>query len=245
MFQDTGSSAKRNTTAPRVLVVDDDEGLRSLLCRYLGEQGFEVDAVADGRAMDAHLTEARPDLLILDLMLPGEDGLSIARRLRGRLPIIMLSARGDDIDRIVGLEVGADDYLAKPFNPRELLARIRAVLRRHGGSAEPADGKTICRFGPYTVNLAGHALSRDGQDIPLTTAEFDLLRLFLDHPGRVLSRDQLLEQLKGYEHMPYDRSIDVRIARLRRKIEPDPAHPIYIRTVRGEGYLFHPGEPAA
>ena len=245
MFQDTDNPKDGNTPKQRVLVVDDDQGLRNLLCRYLGEQGFEVDAVADGRALDAHLSEARPDLLILDLMLPGEDGLSIARRLRGRLPIIMLSARGDDIDRIVGLEVGADDYLAKPFNPRELLARIRAVLRRHGGSAEPVDGNTVRRFGSYTVDLAGHSLSRDGHDIPLTTAEFDLLRLFLDHPGRVLSRDQLLEQLKGYGRMPYDRSIDVRIARLRRKIEPDPARPIYIRTVRGEGYLFHPGEPAA
>lgn len=243
MFQDEDSALDGDPQQPRLLVVDDDEGLRSLLRRYLSEQGFTVDAVTDGRALDAYLAHSSPDLLILDLMLPGEDGLSIARRLRGRVPIIMVSARGDDIDRIVGLEVGADDYLAKPFNPRELLARIRAVLRRH--SPAPEAGESVRRFGPYTVNLAGHSLSRDGLDLPLTTAEFDLLRLLLDHPGRVLSRDQLLEQLKGYEHMPYDRSIDVRVARLRRKIEPDPARPIYIRTVRGEGYLFHPGEPAA
>jgi two-component system, OmpR family, phosphate regulon response regulator OmpR len=227
----------------RLLVVDDDAALRELLCRYLAEQGFAVDAVADGEMLDSYLATARPDLVILDLMLPGEDGLSIARRLRagGDLPIIMLSARGEDLDRIIGLEVGADDYLPKPFNPRELLARIRAVLRRHGGGvATTAAPSGAFDFGPFRINIEAHSLSRDGVDVPLTTAEFTLLRAFAEHPNRVLSRDTLLEWLKGYDRTPFDRTIDVRVARLRRKIEPDPTAPVYIRTVRGEGYLFTP-----
>ena len=232
-----------NDRRARLLVVDDDAALRELLCRYLGEQGFSVDAVADGAALDGFLATARPDLVILDLMLPGEDGLSIARRLRagGDLPIIMLSARGEDLDRIVGLEVGADDYLPKPFNPRELLARIRAVLRRHGAPGEPAaEPSRSFVFGPFRIDLAAHTLSRNGVEVPLTTGEFTLLRAFAEHPNRVLSRDTLLEWLKGYERAPFDRTIDVRVARLRRKIEADPAAPLYIRTVRGEGYLFTP-----
>jgi two-component system, OmpR family, phosphate regulon response regulator OmpR len=228
---------------PRMLVVDDDPALRELLCRYLSEQGFAVDAVADGDELDRFLVATRPDLVILDLMLPGEDGLSIARRLRahGNLPIIMLSARGEDLDRIIGLEVGADDYLPKPFNPRELLARIRAVLRRHSTATEPsAEPTQAFVFGPFRVDMEAHTLRRDGVEVPLTTAEFTLLRAFAEHPNRVLSRDTLLERLKGYERSPFDRTIDVRVARLRKKIEPDPAAPVYIRTVRGEGYLFTP-----
>jgi two-component system, OmpR family, phosphate regulon response regulator OmpR len=228
---------------PRLLVVDDDAALRELLARYLGEQGFAVDTVPDGAALDQALAAGTPDLVILDLMLPGEDGLSIARRLRARgdLPIIMLSARGEDLDRIVGLEVGADDYLPKPFNPRELLARIRAVLRRQATPAGPAPGaSTSLGFGPYRIDTAAHALSRDGAEVPLTTAEFALLKAFAEHPNRVLSRDTLLEWLKGYERTPFDRTIDVRVARLRRKIESDPSTPVYIRTVRGEGYMFTP-----
>ena len=228
-------------TTEHLLVVDDDPRLRELLARYLGEQGFRVSTVADGAAMDALLARARPDLVILDLMLPGEDGLSIARRLRARdhIPIIILSARGEDVDRIVGLEVGADDYLPKPFNPRELLARIRAVLRRPAtASPEATDG--IHRFGPFTLDVTRHALLRDGAESALTAGEFALLRVLVEHPNRVLTRDQLIEHLKGYERSAFDRSIDVRVTRLRRKIEDDPAAPRYLRTVWGEGYLFSP-----
>ena len=231
-------------TTEHLLVVDDDPQLRALLARYLGEQGFRVSMVADGAAMDALLARERPDLVILDLMLPGEDGLSIARRLRARdtIPIIILSARGEDVDRIVGLEVGADDYLTKPFNPRELLARIRAVLRRR--ATVPADAHEAASdayaFGTYRLNTNTHTLTRDGAEVSLTGAEFTLLRTFLEHRNRVLSRDTLIELIKGYNRSPFDRSIDVRVTRLRRKIEPDPESPVYIRTVHGEGYLFAP-----
>ena len=222
-----------------ILVVDDDAGLRDLLMQYLSGQGFEVSAVADGTAMMERLYGV--DAVILDLMLPGEDGLSLARQLRARsnIPIIMLSARGEDIDRIVGLEVGADDYLAKPFNPRELLARVRAILRRRdpGSQAPPNQGYA---FGPFRLDLQSHHLSREGTEIPITAGEFTLLQIFIEHPNRVLSRDYLVELLKGYERTPFDRSVDVRVARLRRKIEPDPMAPSFIRTVWGQGYLFSP-----
>lgn len=229
----------------QILVVDDDAGMRELLQQYLSTQGYQVATVADGVAMDAHLANHTADIVILDLMLPGEDGLSLARRLRaqGNLPIIMLSARGEDVDRIVGLEVGADDYLAKPFNPRELLARIRALLRRSEDS-HPAAGaarQEIHRFGPFMLNLDTHDLRKNGKNMPLTAGEFNLLRVFSEHPNRVLSRDSIMEMLKGYERSPFDRSIDVRVTRLRRKIEDDPNTPVYIRTVWGEGYLFAPG----
>jgi DNA-binding response OmpR family regulator len=228
-----------------ILVVDDDAGLRDLLQQYLAAQGFLVTAVADGVAMDAHLAVHSADLMILDLMLPGEDGLSLARRLRtrGNLPIIMLSARGEDVDRIVGLEVGADDYLSKPFNPRELLARIRALLRRSDAPAAPVATTTgdICRFGNFQLNLEARDLHRSGTSVALTAGEFNLLRIFVEHPNRVLSRDSIMDMLKGYERSPFDRSIDVRITRLRRKIETDPNAPLFIRTVWGEGYLFAPG----
>lgn len=230
-----------NRPPEQILIVDDDPGLRELLARYLVEQGFRVATVSDGREARAFLAGTKPDLVILDLMLPGEDGLSLARHLRGQgdTPIIILSAKGDDVDRIVGLEVGADDYLAKPFNPRELLARIRAVLRRRGSGHEATPG-AVRAFGPFRLDLARHLLLRGEQEVALTAGEFALLRVFVEHPNRVLSRDQLLELLKGYERSPFDRSVDVRVTRLRRKIEDDPSAPRYIRTVWGEGYLFAP-----
>lgn len=231
-----------------LLVVDDDAGLRELLQEYLSAQGFRVTTVADGTGMEACLAQHAIDLVILDLMLPGEDGLSLARRLRaqGDLPIIMLSARGEDVDRIIGLEVGADDYLAKPFNPRELLARIRALLRRNerAPGKDDATGPDTRRFGRYVLDVAARELRRDGEPVALTAGEFNLLRIFVEHPNRVLGRDGIMDMLKGYERSPFDRSIDVRVTRLRRKIEEDPNKPVHIRTVWGEGYLFAPG-PAA
>ncbi|HRH80588.1 MAG TPA: response regulator [Thiobacillaceae bacterium] len=231
-------------TSPAILVVDDDAGIRDLLAEYLGQQGFTVSTARDGREMDTRLEQSRPDLVVMDLMLPGEDGLALTRRVKASAgcPVIMLSARGEDIDRIVGLEVGADDYLAKPFNPRELLARIRAVLRRGATQAaegDPAANETA-RFGPFALDLAAQCLSRDGAEIPLTHAEFALLKLFVEHPNRALSRDQIMDWLKGYDRDPFDRSIDVRVTRLRKKLEDDPANPVYIRTVWGQGYLFSP-----
>lgn len=234
----------------KLLVVDDDPGLRELLLEYLTAQGYEVEAVADGIAMERYLQHNTVQLVMLDLMLPGEDGLSLARKLRakGNLPIIMLSARGEDVDRIIGLEVGADDYLAKPFNPRELLARIRAVLRRHDDTqaklSVEASPELYC-FGPYQLDLNSRIFLKDGGEVPLTAAEFNLLRIFVAHPNRVLNRDHLMDLMKGYERSPFDRSIDVRVTRLRRKIERDPASPEYIRTIWGEGYQFTPAGKVA
>lgn len=225
----------------QALVVDDDASLRELLQDYLQREGFEVSGVGDGTEMFAWLEQNEPDIIILDLMLPGDDGLTLARRLRqkAQIPIIMLSARGDEVDRIVGLEVGADDYLAKPFNPRELLARIRAVLRRPAHLGPDTDSDKIS-FGPYRLEISSRRFSRDGDNVTLTGSEFDLLRIFAEHPNRVLDRDQLLDMLKGYERNPFDRSIDVQVARLRAKIEPDKKEPCYIRTVWGRGYIFTP-----
>ncbi|WP_284155192.1 response regulator [Sulfuricystis thermophila] len=225
-----------------VLVVDDDEGLRELLVRYLADNGYIATAVGDGVAMRAHLRTCPVDVILLDVMLPGEDGLSLARNLNAEATdyapaIIMLSARGEEVDRVVGLELGADDYLTKPFSHRELLARISAVLRRRQPTSSA--GK-IRRFGPYVVDIEAHCLTCNGKEINLSGAEFSLLQVLLDHPNRVLSRDALVELLKGYDRAPFDRMVDVRVTRLRRKIEPDPAHPIYLRTVWGEGYLFSP-----
>lgn len=230
------------SVSARILVVDDDPGMRSLLEAYLGDSGFSVETAKDGVAMWHAMQRGAPDAIVLDLMMPGEDGLSLARRLRAQsnVPILMLSARGEEIDRVVGLEMGADDYLAKPFSPRELLARLRALLRRsqaHGTSAEHAPGFA---FGPFRLDPASHRLTRDGAEVKLSTAEFALLRIFAEHPLRVLSRDTLIDMLKGYERDPFDRSVDTRVTRLRRKIESNPAEPAYIRTVRGEGYLFNP-----
>jgi two-component system OmpR family response regulator/two-component system phosphate regulon response regulator OmpR len=204
-----------------------------------------VETAEDAISLDRLLARRLPDLLVLDWMMPGEDGLSIARRLRaqpGFPPIIMLSAKGEDIDRIIGLEVGADDYLPKPFNPRELLARIRAVMRRQGGVIAPAVAEATKRFqfGPFSVNLDARTLTRDGAEIILTTGEYELLEIFVTHANRALSRDWLMDQLRGFERDPFDRSIDVRVNRLRKKIEDDPANPAYIRTQRGQGYLFMP-----
>ncbi|MBI3560415.1 MAG: response regulator [Gammaproteobacteria bacterium] len=236
------------TTTARLLVVDDDPDLRQLLVDYLSKQGFQVHGVADGSAMQSYLKNHGVDLLLLDLMLPGEDGLTLTQKLRASsaLPIIMLSARGDDVDRIVGLEVGADDYLAKPFNPRELLARIKAVLRRRQQPPPPATSTTL-QFGPFQLDIQRQRLTRGAEEIPLTTAEFTLLRIFASHPGKVLNRDRIVSLANTDERIPFDRSIDVRVARLRRKIETNPDEPMYIRTVWGAGYLFvpHDSEPAA
>jgi two-component system, OmpR family, phosphate regulon response regulator OmpR len=231
----------------QLLVVDDDPGIRELLCIYLGKQGFRVAAVEDGKSMDTWLAENTADLIILDLMLPGEDGLSLARRLRSdhKMPIIMISARGEEVDRIVGLEVGADDYLPKPFNPRELLARVRAVLRRNWpdtDSEENVDGKYA--FGPFRLELEKRALYRDTREVDLSRAEFELLEVLVGHPNRVLSRDFIMERLAGHDRDPFDRSIDVRVTRLRHKIEEDPAKPQFVRTVWGIGYQFTPEGPA-
>ena len=233
----------------RILVVDDDDKLRALLIRYLGEEGFDVAGVADGESMDRFLAHNPVDLLVLDLMLPGEDGLSIALRLRSTqdMPIIILSARGDEVDRIVGLEVGADDYLPKPFNPRELLARIRAVMRRtdpRHGNATPGPDPERFRFGEFTLDLESQSLMHGSAPVELTPGDFALLEIFVQRPNRVMSRDGLIELLKGYERSPYDRSVDVRVTRLRKKIEPDPEHPRFIRTIWGKGYMFTPqGNP--
>jgi len=228
-----------------IYVTDDDPGIRELVAEYLTSQGYRVETAEDASALDRLLAVRQPDLLVLDWMMPGEDGLSIARRLRaqpGFPPIIMLSARGEDIDRIIGLEIGADDYLPKPFNPRELLARIRAVLRRQNDVTVPATAGTarLVRFGPFSVNLDARTLNRGDAEIPLTGGEYELLEIFVTHANRALSRDWLMDQLRGFERDPFDRSIDVRVNRLRKKIEDDPANPAYIRTQRGQGYLFVP-----
>ncbi len=225
-----------------ILVVDDDPALCELLSDYLGTSGYSVTTAGDGKAMRRVLAHGMPDAIVLDLMLPGEDGLALARELRGHsdVPILMLSARGEEIDRVVGLEVGADDYLAKPFSPRELLARLRALLRRTRNGAQAGDGSSGTRFGPFLIDTAARRLLRDGVEVRLTGAEFDLLRVLAERPNRVLSRDVLVDLLKGYDRDPFDRSIDIRVTRLRKKIERDPAAPAYIRTVRGEGYLFNP-----
>jgi two-component system, OmpR family, phosphate regulon response regulator OmpR len=227
----------------KLLVVDDDPEILELTQEYLSQQGFVVDCVESGEAMTAFLAENSVDLIILDLMLPGEHGLNVARRLKrdDDIPIIIVSAQGDDVDRIVGLEVGADDYIAKPFNPRELLARVRAVLRRARRSAEsPSDDAEQLQFGPFTLDTASHQLLRDGSQVPLTSGEFDLLAILAEHPNKVLHRDRILDLLTGAERSPFDRSIDVRVTRLRSKIEPDPSNPIYIKTIWGKGYMFCP-----
>ncbi len=226
----------------RLLVVDDEFKLRELLKTYLAKEGYAVAAVEDGIAMDQYLSDNQVDLVILDLMLPGEDGLSIGRRLQQKqgLPFIILSARGEELDKIVGLEMGADDYLSKPFNPRELLARIRSVLRRcaNDNPTPQPELQPIMRFGAFQLDINQHRLSRDGQDIALTSGEFTLLKAFLENPNRVMNRDSLLEKTKGYDHSPLDRSIDVCVGRLRKKIENDPTQPAYLHTIRGAGYLF-------
>ncbi|MBI3506149.1 MAG: response regulator [Proteobacteria bacterium] len=230
-----------NSRTPHILVVDDDREIRRLVARFLTENGLRVTAAADGSEADTALAAGRFDLVVLDLMLPGEDGISIARRLRrtGDLPILMLTARGTETDRIVGLEIGADDYLTKPFSPRELLARIRAVLRRTGERAPDAPKTPLFRFAGWAVDVQKRELRRpDGALVPTTDAEFDLLAAFVERPQRVLSREQLLDLARGRQAQLFDRSIDVAVMRLRRKIEIDPTKPEIIRTVRNGGYMF-------
>jgi two-component system phosphate regulon response regulator OmpR len=227
----------------RVLIVEDDRQVRETVADYLESQGYEVAQAGDGAAMRKALADGVPELVLLDVRLPGEDGLALARWLREHheVAIIMLTAAGEVIDRVVGLEVGADDYIGKPFDLRELLARIKSVLRR---AAKPAAAPSASRrvsFGPCILDLDRHQLiGRDGEEVPLTGMEFDLLRAFAEHPNRVLSRDQLLTLTRNREWEPFDRSIDIRIARLRRKIEADPDKPKTIKTVRGSGYIFIP-----
>jgi DNA-binding response OmpR family regulator len=234
-----------NDRQHRLLVVDDDSRLRDLLVRYLGEQGLEVKAVGDAAQMDKLRTREHFDLIVLDLMLPGEDGLSICRRLRGTgdtTPIVMLTAKGEEVDRIVGLEMGADDYLPKPFNPRELLARVHAVLRRQTSTppGAPEADEPAVRFGNVEVDFAARALRRGEEMLALTTGEFAVLKVLLQHPREPLSRDKLMALARGREQGPFDRAIDVQISRLRKLIERDPAQPRYLQTVWGFGYVFVP-----
>jgi DNA-binding response OmpR family regulator len=238
------------TNAGRVLVVDDDRSIREMLAEYLSSEGYEVVAAEDGAAMREAIERNAPDLVLLDLKLPQEDGLSLARYLRERydVGIIMVTGAGGVVDRIVGLEVGADDYVAKPFDPRELLARIKSVMRRMharpaAGAADAAsESRSLVPFGSCRLDLEAHRLfDRDGTEIPITSMEFDLLKVFAENPGKALSRDRILTLTKNREWDPYDRSIDIRVARLRRKVEADPENPQVIRTVRGVGYMFVSG----
>ncbi len=234
------------TRPEKILVVDDDSRIRELLRRYLGQEGFEVTLAEDGKALNRVLLRETADLIVLDLMMPGEDGLSICRRLRAandRTPIIMLTAKDEDVDRIVGLEVGADDYLGKPFNPRELLARIHAVLRRRPPSeapGAPSSESEVVNFGPYVFALSARTLARDGKDVPLTTGEFAMLKALVRHPRQPLSREKLAQLARGREFEPFDRSLDVQISRLRKLIEQDASSPRFIQTVWGVGYVFVP-----
>lgn len=233
-----------NAATPRVLIVDDDPDLRELISQFLSNNGYAIHTAAQARDMDKVLARGDIDVIVLDYMMPGEDGLSVCKRLKeaGGPPVIMLSARGEEIDRIVGLELGADDYMAKPFHPRELLARIRAVLRRRearGHGAWDAKSPITHFFGWQLDNIKRTLLRPDGVQVALSNAEFDLLRVFLDRPGRALTRDQILDYLHGPNADSFDRAIDVQISRLRRKLSDDHAEDI-IRTIRGIGYMFKP-----
>jgi len=229
----------------KVLVVDDDARLRALLERYLSEQGFQVRSVANSEQMDRLLTRETFHIMVLDLMLPGEDGLSICRRLRNAnnmIPILMLTAKGDEIDRIVGLEIGADDYLTKPFNPRELLARLKAVLRRQVIEAPgaPSSEESLVEFGEFRLNLGTREMFRGEEPMPLTSGEFAVLKALVTNAREPLSRDKLMNMARGREYSAMERSIDVQISRLRRMLEIDPSKPRYIQTVWGLGYVFVP-----
>lgn len=232
----------------RILVADDEPDLRALLQRYLSDQGYAVRTVDGAGPLDALLARERFDVLVLDVMMPGEDGLSICRRLRAQgetIPILMLTARGDPVDRIIGLEMGADDYLPKPFNPRELLARVQAMVRRqrmlgaHTGPLPGGPGASV-RFGAFELFLQERRLTRDGQEVALTSGEFALLQALAQQPRRPLGRDRLMALAYGPDHEATDRSIDVQVMRLRKLIEADPAQPRHIRTVWGVGYVFMP-----
>ncbi len=228
--------------ATRVLIVDDDQDLRELISKFLSQNGFDVHTATQGRDMDKVLARGDIQLVVLDYMMPGEDGLSICKRLNENNgpPVIMLSARGEEVDRIVGLELGADDYMAKPFHPRELLARIRAVLRRREARGSGQDKSPVAHFFGWQLDNIKRTLTRpDGVQVALSNAEFELLRVFLDRPGRALSRDQILDYLHGPNADSFDRAIDVQISRLRRKLSDDHSEDI-IRTIRGIGYMFKP-----
>jgi two-component system OmpR family response regulator len=222
--------------SPHILIVDDDREIRDLLARFLAKHGYRTTAARDGAEMHKALADWKIDLVVLDLMLPGEDGLSLCRRLRANshIPVIMLTAMGEDTDRIVGLEMGADDYMAKPFNPRELLARIKAVLRRADGLPNATTPEGVLLFAGWRLDPGSRILSDpDGRPTELTGGEFELLLAFLTHPKRVLNRDQLLDLTRGRMAMPFDRSVDIQVSRLRRKIDSS-----FIITVRGGGYMF-------
>ena len=235
-----------NTSVRKLVVVDDDAKLRDLLNRYLTEQQFEVTLAADSASLNRLMQRESFDLIILDQMLPGEDGLSIIRRLRAandRTPIIMLTAKGDDVDHIIGLEMGADDYMQKPFNPRELVARVHAVLRRQIPNDTPGGAMHdigAVSFGPFVFDLGTRTLSRDGVRLNLTTGEFSVLKVLVRHPRIPLSREKLMLLARGREYGAFDRSLDVQISRLRKLIEPDPQNPRFIQTVWGVGYVFVP-----
>lgn len=229
----------------KLLVVDDDARLRSLLERYFTEEGFLVRGAANAEQMDRILARENVHLLVLDLMLPGEDGLSICRRLRSEnnnVPIVMLTAKGDEIDRIIGLEIGADDYMPKPFNPRELLARINAVLRRQGNDVPgaPEQSEELFTFGDYQLNLATREICKGEEVLSLTSGEFAVLKVMVKNPRQPLSRDKLMNLARGRDYSALERSIDVQVSRLRRMLETDPAKPRYIQTVWGLGYVFVP-----
>ena len=238
-----GQTSTRND---KILVVDDDQRIRDLLRRYLVQEGFDVFQAEDGKSLNRILLRETVDLIVLDLMLPGEDGLSICRRLRAandRTPIIMLTAKVEDIDRIVGLEVGADDYLGKPFNPRELLARINAVLRRRPAveaPGAPSGENEVVQFGPYSFDLSTRSLFKGDEELSLTTGEFAMLKALVRHPRQPMSREKLAQLSRGREFEPFDRSLDVQISRLRKMLESDASTPRYIQTVWGVGYVFVP-----
>ncbi|HEX4926687.1 MAG TPA: response regulator [Burkholderiales bacterium] len=224
-----------------VLVVDDDAELRALLAEYLGGSGFRVSLASNGREMRRAMEHEHPDVVLLDLMLPGEDGLALCRELRARshVPVIMLSARSADVDRIIGIEMGADDYLAKPFNPRELLARLKAILRRARTPGPPQGESHRVRFAGWTLDLAArHLVDPGGVIVPLSGAEFRLLEVFVEHPNRVLDRNQLMDLALGREATPFDRSIDVQVSRLRQRLRDDGREPRIIKTVRNSGYVL-------
>jgi len=234
----------------KLVVVDDDARIRDLLKRYLTQEGFEVLLAEDAKALTRIQQRETVDLIVLDLMMPGEDGLSVCRRLRASndlTPIIMLTAKTEDIDRIVGLEVGADDYLGKPFNPRELLARIHAVLRRRPAQELPGAPSTeqeVVRFGAFSFDLGARTLRKGSDELPLTTGEFAMLKVLVRHPRVALSREKLAQLSRGRDFEPFDRSLDVQVSRLRKLIEVDPTAPRFIQTVWGVGYVFVPDEAA-
>ena len=242
------TQAASHLRADKIIIVDDDARIRELLRRYLTQEGFEVVLAEDGKELSRILLRDSADLIVLDLMMPGEDGLSICRGLRAandRTPIIMLTAKSGDVERIVGLEVGADDYLSKPFNPRELLARIHAVLRRRPateGPGAPSQDQEVITFGPFSFDMGLRILQKNGEELSLTTGEFAMLKALVRHPKQPLSRKKLAQLARGREFEAFDRSLDVQVSRLRKLVEVDAAAPRYIQTVWGVGYVFVPDD---